>query len=55
MAQAGPSSGRKATRQKQNQKTKKVKKSALSRQTVELLDKAAFEYVGTQTPFSALG
>jgi hypothetical protein len=55
MAQAGPSSVRKATKQKQNQKVKKVKKSVLSRQTVEFLDKAAVEFVGRWMRFSALG
>jgi len=44
---AGPSSSsRKPTKQKQN--VKKIKKSVLSRQTVELLDKTALEYVHAQ-------
>ena len=47
MAHAGPSSAaaRKPTKQKQKQSVKKTKKSVLGRQTVELLDKAALEYV----------
>jgi hypothetical protein len=55
MAQAGPSSVKKATTQKQKQKQKvtKVKKSALARKTVEFLDKAALEYVRA-TPSGAL-
>lgn len=54
MAQAGPSSARKTTKQNQNQKIKKVKKSFSSRKTVELLEKAALEYVGDWMQFSAL-
>jgi len=55
MAQAGPSSVRKATtqKQKQKQKVKKVNKSALARKTIEFLDKAALEYVRA-TPIGAL-
>ena len=50
MAQAGPSSTRKATEQKRKRNTKKIRKSVLDRQAVELLDNAALEYV---TPFAA--
>jgi hypothetical protein len=45
MAQPGPSSVRKATKQKQKRNVHKIKKSVLSRQTVEFLDKTALEYV----------
>jgi len=45
-ADPSSSSSRKPTKQKQN--VKKIKKSVLSRQTVELLDKAALEYVHAQ-------
>ena len=49
MPHAGPStSARKPTKQKQKQNAKRPKKSVLSRQTVELLDKTALEYVGAR-------
>ena len=49
MPHAGPStSARKPTKQKQKQNAKRPKKSVLSRQTVELLDKTALEYVGSR-------
>lgn len=51
MAHAGPSSSssiRKPAKQKQKQNVKKTKKSVLGRQTVELLDKTALEYVHVQ-------
>jgi len=44
MPHAGPSA---PTRKPTKQKQKQPKKSVLSRQTVELLDKTALEYVGT--------
>lgn len=44
MAQARPIPVQKRTKQKKGQK---VKRTLLTRQTVELLDKAALEFVGT--------
>lgn len=47
MAHAGPSSSsaRKPTKQKQKRDVNKTKRSVLGRQTVELLDKTALDYV----------
>ena len=49
MPHAGSStSARKPTKQRQKDNAKRPKKSVLSRQTVELLDKTALEYVGVR-------
>lgn len=50
MAHAGPSSSQKPMKQKQKQNVKKAKKSTVGRQTVELLDKTALEYVRARLP-----